>query len=236
MAWWGAVGHPQHVRVLVAQRARQVGVDLVEAEHEGLRGGRGRSGRRGDRRRVEAAQALERVRGCRRRRGTRRKVERLEDERRHAARALAPVVERVAEHQLVAGARHAHVEQPPFLLDLGIARRKRPPQQGVGNAELLAPAAGREATVDQADHVDDRPLEPLGLVDGDDGDRVRVGVEIGRRRVVAGLDQRLQVRRQEDGPIVREQARLGPDDLEEPGHVSQRLFGGRRPGLGERAQ
>ena len=65
---------------------------------------------------------------------------------------------------------------------------------------------------------------------GDDGDRVGVRVEVGRGRVVAGLDERLQVRREEDRPVVGEQVGLGPDDLEEAGDVRQRLVGRRRVG------
>ena len=65
-------------------------------------------------------------------------------------------------------------------------------------------------------------------MDGQDRDRVGVGIELGRRRIVARLDERRQVRRHEHRAIVGEQRRLRADDLEEAGDVLERLLGGRR--------
>ena len=65
-------------------------------------------------------------------------------------------------------------------------------------------------------------------MDGQDRDGVGVRVELGRRRVVARLDERGEVRRDEDGPVVGEQRRLRADDLEEARDVLELLLGGRR--------
>ena len=108
----------------------------------------------------------------------------------------------------------------------------------VGNRQALAPGAGREPTVDEAGQEDCRELEALGLVDGQHRDHVGVRVDLGRRLVIARIDQRLQMTDQEDSPIVREEGRLATDDLEEPGHVLERLVAGsagRRGQPGEQA-
>ena len=63
-------------------------------------------------------------------------------------------------------------------------------------------------------------------MDGQHRDRVSVRIEIGGRRIVARLDQRLEMAGDERRPIVGEQGRLGPHDVEEPGDVAERLFGG----------
>jgi hypothetical protein len=65
-------------------------------------------------------------------------------------------------------------------------------------------------------------------VDREDRDGVGVRVEFGRRGIVAGLDEGRQMGRDEDRPIVGQEGGLGPDDLEEPRDVLERLLGGRR--------
>ena len=219
---------PHHVDVAVLERAGQVGVDLVEGEDERLgRVARSRQAagdlRRG---RLEGGEPLDGAGGAGRRRRAGRQVERLEDERRDAPGPLAAVVQGVGQHELVAGPRHADVEEPPLLLHVGVAAGEDAAQERVRDGELLAPPAGGEATVHESDEEDDRPLQPLRLVEGRDGDGVRVGVQVGGRRVVPGVDERLQVRREEDGAVVGEEVGLGPDDLEEAGDVRERLFGG----------
>ena len=57
----------EHVRVLVAERTRQVRVHLVEAEHERLRPPAGSHRRSRDRRCVVGGEALQRAGGARRR-------------------------------------------------------------------------------------------------------------------------------------------------------------------------
>ena len=132
--------------------------------------------------------------------------------------------------QLVAGPGHRHVAEPPLLGERQLGRRRRAATETGGQGQRLAPAARREAARDEAGQEDDRELEALGLVDGQDGDRVDVGIEVGGRRVVAGLDERLEVRRDEDRAVVGQQRGLAADDLEEPGDVAERLLG--RDGVG----
>ena len=69
------------------------------------------------------------------------------------------------EMQLVLGARHRDIEQPPLLLDLG----------GRAGAEI-----GRDAAVDDVEHEDRLPFLALGGMDGRE-DQV-VLVEQRRRR------------------------------------------------------
>ena len=73
-------------------------------------------------------------------------------------------------------------------------------------------------------------------MDRQDRDGVGVGIELGAGRIVARLDERLQVARDEHRPIVGEQRRLGADDVEEPGDVLERLLGRGRVGLREPAR
>ena len=133
------------------------------------------------------------------------------------------------QHHLVPGSGEGDVEEPALLpeMDLVVGRRRFTDELG-WHRQGLAPAGGREAAGHEARQVDDRELEPLRLVDGQDRDRVHVGVELGGRRVVARLDQRLEMSRDERGAIVGEQRRLRPDDLEETGDVAEGLLGGDR--------
>ena len=73
-------------------------------------------------------------------------------------------------------------------------------------------------------------------MDREHGDGVRVRIELRGGRVVARLDERLEMARHEHGPVVREQGRLRPDDLEEAGDVLERLFGGDAVGAGQARQ
>jgi len=116
---------------------------------------------------------------------------------------------------------HGDVKKPSFLLE-GVFR--------VGDAlfedfvrhrnPFPSPPAW-EAVLDQTDHEDHVEFESLGFVDGEDGDRIRIRIEVRRRRVVPGVDERLEVPGNEDRPIVGEEAGLRPDDLEEAGHIAQ---------------
>ena len=63
-------------------------------------------------------------------------------------------------------------------------------------------------------------------MDGEDRDGVGVRIHLGRGRVVARVDKRLQVAGHEDDSIVRKQVRLRADDVEESGDVRKGLFGG----------
>ena len=157
--------------------------------------------------------------------GRDRQVESLEDERRHAPRAGTPVVRRVRQDELVPRAGHRHVEQPAFLAEGRLGGRRLAAAKSGREGQRIAAAIAREPPGDEARQEDDRELEALRLVDGQDGDRVGIRVELGRGRVVAGLDERREMRRDEDRPVVAEQRRLRPDDLEEAGDVGQLLLG-----------
>ena len=224
--------HAHHVGVAVLERAGEVGVDLVEGEHERLAGVAGigpgirvacvapGGGR------LQDGETLEGARDARRRRRPGGQVERLEDERRDAPGPLPTVVEGMGQHEHVAGAGHPDVEEAPLLLHVSVAAGEDAPQERIRDGELLAPPAGREAAVHEADEEDDRPLQPLRLVQGRDRDGVRIGIQVRGRGVVARLDERRQVRSEEDRAVVGKEVRLGPDDLEEAGDVREGLLGG----------
>jgi hypothetical protein len=68
-------------------------------------------------------------------------------------------------------------------------------------------------------------------VDGQHRHGVRVRVQVGCRRIVARVDERLQVPGHEHGAVIAEQRGLGPDDVEEAGDIGQaRLRTGRLSG------
>ncbi len=229
--WWGASGHPQHVPELVLERAGEVVVDRVERQRERLAVA-GRAGRpatpRGARS-PRSARAASRPAPAPGRAGGHGQVQRLEHERRDPPRPLAAVVRGVGQQQLVPGPGHAHVEQPALLLELVVALGQGLVDELERQGERLAPARRREPPGHEARQVHDGELEALRLVDGHHGDRVRVGVDVGRRRIVAGLDQGLEVAGEEHGPVVGEERRLGAHDVEEARDVGQRLLG--RDGL-----
>ena len=125
----------------------------------------------------------------------------------------------MCQDEFVASPRHADIEEASFLLDAGVAFRQNLMDEGDRQRQLLAPGPRREAAVDEASHEHDRELQTLGLVHGQHGDRVCVGIHLGRGRVVTCIDQGLEVTGNEDDPIVRHQVRLGPDDLEEAGDI-----------------
>ena len=151
---------------------------------------------------------------------------RLEDERRHASRTGPAVVRGVREDQLVPGSGHRHVAEPAFLGEGRLGRRPawRGPARSGSPSDSPRPVDGnRPATI--PGRKTHRELQPLRLVDGQDGDRIEVRVELRRGRVVAGLDERLEMTGHEDGPIVRKDRRLGTDDLEEPSDVAEGFLG-----------
>ena len=96
------------------------------------------------------------------------------------------------EDQLVPGPGHRYVAQPPLLGEGQLGRRRHAPAETGRQGERLATAARREPAGDHARQEDDRELEALGLVDGQDGDGLGVGIELGGGRVVAGLDEGLR--------------------------------------------
>ena len=168
--------------------------------------------------------------------GDSRQVQSLEHELRHPPGASPAVIGGMGEYQLVPGTGHPDIEEAPLLLHVRIAVGQRFAHQFRRHGQWLAASPSREATVDQAGHEDDRELQALGLVHRQYRDCVRVGIDLGRGGVVARIDQRLKVPGHEDRPIVGQQVRLGPDDLEEAGDVLEGLLGGHRVRRGQRGQ
>ena len=239
----GVVGrrrHTQHVGVLVLARTGEIRVDLAEAERQRLLDG----ATSGVRRCVDPGKGRQALFGrwgddtgtrCARRC---RQVERLEDEWRYLARPGAAIVGRVRQDQLVTGPGHRHVAEAPFLRERPIRRRGLAVAQAGGQGECLAPAVAREPPRDESGQVDDRELEALGLVHREHRDGVGVRIEIGGGRIVAGVEQGLQMACHEQGAIVGEESRLRSDDVEEPGDVAEAFLGRgrlRRGQPGERA-
>ncbi len=58
-------------------------------------------------------------------------------------------------------------------------------------------------------------------MDGEDGDRIRIGIEVCSRWVVPGVDEGLEVPSNEDRPIVGQEAGLRSNDVEEAGHIAE---------------
>ena len=199
---------PDDVSELVLEGAAQVRVDGGERQGERLvrrRALAARTGRGG--RSLGGLDPVDRGGGPDGRRDRNRgQVERLQDEGRKSADPDAAVVDRVGQDQLVAGAGHRHVEQPPLLAQLNVlVRRVDLVAEGRGQRERVTPIRDREPTRDEAGQIHDRELQALCLVNREDGDRIRVGIEIRRRRIVAGLDQRLEMGSHERRPVIGEQ-------------------------------
>ncbi len=136
----------------------------------------------------------------------------------------------MAQHQLVAGAGHRDVAQAALLGERHLGRRRRPATEAGRQRQRVGPTGRREAAGDHPGQEDDRELEALRLVDGQHRDRVGIGVELGGGRVVARVDERGEIRRDEDRPVVDEQRGPCADDLEEPGDVLELLLGRGRVG------
>ena len=147
---------------------------------------------------------------------------------RRAGRAGPAVVAGVAQDELVASTGHRDVEQPALLLELDLALEGDLVEQLVRDRQWVAPAGGREPPGDEAGQEDGRELEALGLVDREHGDRVGVRVEVDRRRIVAGLEQGREMRARGRRAGVGGQLAVVADELEEPGHVAERLLGRER--------
>ena len=64
-------------------------------------------------------------------------------------------------------------------------------------------------------------------MDREHGHRVGIRIEVGRGRIVAGLDQRLQVLCHEHRPVIRQEHGLRADEVEEASDVAEPLVRGR---------
>ena len=156
-------------------------------------------------------------------------IERLHHEARDLACASRPVVGGRGQHQLVHGSGHRHVEEPALLVELTAADLDLLTDEGVGERHLLPASLERELRLGTLDEKDDRELEALGLVNGEDVDRVVVEVGLRDRRVVPGLAQQLEVRDEGRHTVVLGHVAVGLHRLEEPGDVPDLCLG---PGRG----
>ena len=103
------------------------------------------------------------------------------------------VVAERGQHQALLGAGHGHVEEPPLLLDVGIAVRLGPLEQLHGEPALGAVGGGPLALEQVGDHHDGE-LEPLRLVEGHQPDALHVLRELNRGgQLAAGPLVRIQV-------------------------------------------
>ena len=209
--------HAQHVHVAVLERAGLVVVDLAVARAAAARppGSRlraaGRGSGAGASRASASSGAVLREIGARRR-----QVERLDHEARELARARRAVVGRRRQHQLVHGARHRHVEEPPLLEQVAAtARSSSSLASSLGKPERLAVPLQRELRLGAADQEHHRELEPLGLVHGQHVHGVLVELRLGDRRVVAGLAQQLEVRDERRHAVVLGHVAVGLHGVEE---------------------
>jgi hypothetical protein len=131
--------------------------------------------------------------GCAADRRGRGEIERLHHEARDLAGARGAVVGGGGHHQLVLGPRHRDVEEPPLLLWCASPTIGRFREEIGGQLQRIAPRLHREALLDAADEEHHRELEPLGLVHGEDGDRVVVGIGLRDRGIVTGFAQQVEV-------------------------------------------
>ena len=122
-----------------------------------------------------------------------RQVEALQHEEARLALAAAAVITGAREKQLLPRARHPDVEEPPLFLQMEVAGRHRVLHQGHRQLQRVATATQRKLLLDQIHEVHDGKLEALGLVDGEDAHGRRLDIGFGDRRVLAGVDQLVQV-------------------------------------------
>src|SRR5262249_44887164 len=109
------------------------------------------------------------------------------------ARAPAAVVPRRRQVELLSRAGHRNVEQSPLLLEAEVWRRRSIPEERLGQLEDVAPARPWKPTLRQPHDEHHAKLEAFRLVDGEDAPRGHVAVRLGDRRVLAGLDQSVEM-------------------------------------------
>ena len=125
----------------------------------------------------------------------------------------------VGHDQLVTGTGHPDVEQAALFAQMGVAAGGDPSEEVVGDAQAGRVGLRREAPSTRPTRKTVGNSRPLALWTVSTATASASSVELDRRRVVARLDQCPQVAGDERAPIVGQQCRLGPDDVEEPGHV-----------------
>ena len=155
MAWWMAIAvhrgrvraerHLRDVGVAVLERAGEVVVHLAVRDAQRLLRRHGRDPRRRVLGRPARSARWTRAPRPRAALGRARQIERLDHEAARLVRALAAVVRGVGEHEPVARAGHADVEEPALLAVVLVARivRRAPPGAArAGSGSGLARVAG----------------------------------------------------------------------------------------------
>src|ERR1035437_7530576 len=99
----------------------------------------------------------------------------------------------MGQQQLVTSPRHANVKEASLLLNAGVTLGQNLVHQRDRERQLLSPRSCWEAAVDQAGHEDHREFQALSLVYGQDSDRIGIRIDVRRGRVVASIDERLEV-------------------------------------------
>ncbi len=116
-----------------------------------------------------------------------------------------------------------------------VALRHRVVQEGGRERQRIASVTAWKAILHQADHEDDRELEPLGPVVREDVDGIPIlGLHLRGGRIVTGSHQGVDLLDEEGKPIVAQERGLAAHDLEESRHVPDALIA-RFPGLARQA-
>ena len=90
-----------------------------------------------------------------------------------------------------------------------------------------------ETSLDEVRSKDDGELQPLRLVNREERDRIKVGINIGGRRIVPRLTELLEVAHQEWGAIKLQQSAAGAHHIKEASDVANALIGLRSCFAGE---
>ena len=143
----------------------------------------------------------------------------LQDELAGLPVLLAAHVFGAREVERLLGPRHADVEETSLFLEVEVARGQRVLDQARRHLDGIRAAHGGELVLHAVDEEHDGPLEPLGLVHGQHGHGRRVRVRLGHRRVLARVDQRVEVVHELADVVVLQHPGGVPDAREELAHV-----------------
>ena len=160
-------------------------------------------------------------------------VQGLQQEGADLLRALEAEIPGPGQIQLLAGPGHGHIEEAALLLDVVPFAGQALFEEAVRDRDPLPLLAAGETVLDQADQEDRPELEPLGLVDRQDVDRVLVEVRLGSGRVIADLEEQVQISRERPDGIVLDQVREALDLVEEQSEVLDARLGLERQRLDE---
>ena len=124
-------------------------------------------------------------------------VERLGEKLAPGAEDLSAVVRRVRGDQLLLRARERHVAEPSLLLLVKLGTRLLPRRQLHRDVQAAPPAPEGKQVVGRLHEEDDGELEPLGPMDGEHLDHVRLLAQIRHGGVLAVIHDHAQVPEEE---------------------------------------